>query len=95
MAAALKRLIERGEAPVILDVRPPIHREREGWIPGALAISDISEVDADPQRDPVIDCACPSETSAAKRAQHSKARGCRRVRPGIRSHRRRKRRPSC
>lgn len=26
MAAALKRLIERGEAPVILDVRPPIHR---------------------------------------------------------------------
>lgn len=73
--------IERGEAPVILDVRPPIHREREGWIPGALAISDVSEVDADPQRDLVIYCACPNEASAARLAQQLKARGYRRARP--------------
>ena len=73
--------IARGEAPVILDVRPPMHREREGWIPGALAIRDASEVDADPQRELVVYCACPNEASAAKLAQQLKARGYRRVRP--------------
>ena len=73
--------IERGAAPVILDVRPPIHREREGWIPGALAISDAAEVEADPRKELVVYCACPNEASAAKLAQKLKARGYRHVRP--------------
>ena len=73
-----------GAAPVIVDVRPS-HAQREGRIPGAMAISmdDISKLALDLPADSevIIYCACPNEVSAAKVAKQLMQKGHTRVRP--------------
>jgi membrane protein DedA with SNARE-associated domain/rhodanese-related sulfurtransferase len=69
----LRRRIEAGAAPAILDVRSAVAREREPGIPGAVATS-VHELEP-PQlalgsgEEIVVYCSCPNEASAALVAQ--------------------------
>jgi membrane protein DedA with SNARE-associated domain/rhodanese-related sulfurtransferase len=81
----LAAMIDRGETPVILDVRSADLRLREGIIPGSLA-AGIAEAPTMLERHPrdievVVYCSCPNEASAATAAMHLKRAGFRRIRP--------------
>lgn len=81
----LARLLEDGNAPMILDVRSLESQIADGRIPGAIPVDEktievrIPDVDSD--REVILYCACPNEASAAKIAKQLKARGFTRVRP--------------
>jgi membrane protein DedA with SNARE-associated domain/rhodanese-related sulfurtransferase len=77
----LGALIEKGAGTTILDVRTAEHRARQGWIPGAIHVRDIAELDLDPKNEVVVYCDCPNDASAAVVARKLKARGFNRVRP--------------
>jgi rhodanese-related sulfurtransferase len=81
----LTGMIDRGEAPVILDVRPDLVRYEQGIIPGAIFAHplDAQEILAAYPRDTevVVYCSCPNEESAATAAKHLKAAGFHRIRP--------------
>ena len=77
----LAALIEKGTNTTILDVRTAEHRARQGWIPGALHVRDIAELDLDPKKEVVVYCDCPNDASAAVVARKLKDRGFKRVRP--------------
>lgn len=81
----LKGLIDSGMAPMILDVRPNEVQQRQGVIPGAIAISEellpSLALPPDSRREIVVYCACPNEASAASIARALMKRGYDRVRP--------------
>lgn len=81
----LIEMIDAGNAPVMLDVRPEQARRTEGIIPGALPAhpSDLQPLLAKLQRNTeiVVYCACPNEASAATAARHLKQAGFKRIRP--------------
>lgn len=81
----LADLIDRGEKPLILDVRSSEARLREGIIPGALFAhpSDAVVTLASSPREAeiVVYCACPNEASAATAARHLRRAGFRKIRP--------------
>lgn len=82
----LKRRLDVGDAPVVVDVRDRLDFEAEpSIIPGALHLT-TEELEARHQeipreRDVVIYCTCPSEASSARVAMLLKRRGIERVRP--------------
>lgn len=83
--AELRRLIDEGRKPLILDVRPKENRVRDGIIPGAVG-ADLKELDAmaiasGQDREIVVYCACPNEASAAIAAKRLKQAGFKRIRP--------------
>ena len=82
--AALGDLLERGESPVIVDVRSKTGRF-DGRIPGAIVFNDDAwPSDLQAASDDalvVVYCACPNEASAALVARKLMARGFKRVRP--------------
>jgi rhodanese-related sulfurtransferase len=79
-------MIDRGEAPIVLDVRSRTHRSLDPrMIPGARAV-DLDDLEAAlPQipsgRDVVVYCACPNDATAVKVAMLLRSRGIRQVRP--------------
>ena len=82
----LRRQIEQGAAPVIVDVRSPTAQTLERRrIPGAVhvpvqdAARHLSELPRD--REIILYCTCPNEASAAKVARLLMNHGFRRVRP--------------
>jgi membrane protein DedA with SNARE-associated domain/rhodanese-related sulfurtransferase len=77
----LGELIEKAADPTILDVRTSEHRAKQGWIPGAIHVHDINELDLDPDKEVVVYCDCPNEASAAVVAKKLKEKGFRHVRP--------------
>ena len=81
----LKDLMDRGEQPIILDVRSAQSQQRDGRIPGALPVSDEVLADAlggvATDGEVVVYCACPNEASAARIAKLLMQRGITRVRP--------------
>jgi membrane protein DedA with SNARE-associated domain/rhodanese-related sulfurtransferase len=81
----LKRLLDSGAAPTIIDARPLHSRLRDGFIPGTVHWSQDDEQrplpDADPNVEVVVYCACPNEVSAAKVARRLRAAGFVNVRP--------------
>jgi membrane protein DedA with SNARE-associated domain/rhodanese-related sulfurtransferase len=81
----LTDLIDRGEAPVILDVRPDLVRYEQGIIPGAIFAHplDAEKTLAEFSRDieVVVYCSCPNEEAAATAAKHLKEAGFRKIRP--------------
>jgi rhodanese-related sulfurtransferase len=79
--AELGAMIDAGDAPLILDVRAEQHRDRTGWIPGALFISTPDETEPPPHEQVIVYCDCPNELSAAVVAHALKSRGFRNVRP--------------
>ena len=82
----LRRLMDGGERPVVVDVRSPSIRELDPrFIPGALAM-DIAEVDRrleqlPADRDIIFYCTCPNEASAAQVAKKLIELGYTKVRP--------------
>jgi len=83
--AELRRLIDDGPTPLILDVRPKEIRLRDGIIPGAMA-AHLKELDPMAivswrYREVVLYCACPNEASAAVTAKRLKQVGFGRIRP--------------
>lgn len=83
--AELRSLIDRGMAPVILDVRAPLIQMHEGRIPSAIAMDDRSLENAFPvpsaSGEVIVYCACPNEASAATVAKQIIRQGYSRVRP--------------
>jgi membrane protein DedA with SNARE-associated domain/rhodanese-related sulfurtransferase len=84
--ADLYDLIQRGAAPLIIDVRSLTARALEPrWIPGALHVPlpdvahHLKELPRD--RDIILYCTCPSEASAARVAKILMKHGFKRVRP--------------
>src|SRR5258706_1200819 len=84
-ADELADMIDRGETPVILDVRPHDVRMQEGIIPGALfahpADTDLLSMSHPPDIQIVVYCSCPNEASAAIAAKHLKRAGYKKIRP--------------
>jgi membrane protein DedA with SNARE-associated domain/rhodanese-related sulfurtransferase len=80
----LHQLHASGAAPVIVDVRPP-HAQRDGRIPGAVAVSmdemDQLNLELPDNTEVIVYCACPNEASAAVVARQLMKRGYTRVRP--------------
>jgi len=81
----LKGLIDEGQEPVILDVRPQIIRAREGVIPGSV-IAQESDLPAIAARFPdhsevVVYCNCPNEASAVMIAKKLQKAGFKKIRP--------------
>jgi len=75
------RLGEEG-SPLILDIRDPIERSTEGWIPGALLVDQAgASIEVPAGTELVVYCDCPNEASAAQVALQWKKRGHPRVRP--------------
>ena len=81
----LRRLIDDGGNPVIVDVRSSVARGNGGVIPGAIAAlpTDVAARMADipVAQEIIIYCACPNEESAAVAAKHLKAAGFAKIRP--------------
>jgi membrane protein DedA with SNARE-associated domain/rhodanese-related sulfurtransferase len=82
----LKRLIDAGEQPYIVDLRHPLELASDPFtLPGAQLFSPDSlaqrhqEIPRD--RDIVLFCSCPSEATAAKTAMTLHRLGIERVRP--------------
>ncbi len=82
----LRRLMDGGERPVVVDVRSPSIRKLDPrFIPGALAM-DMAEIDQrleqlPADRDIIFYCTCPNEASAAQVAKKLIELGYTRVRP--------------
>lgn len=77
----LHQLMGNGTAPLVLDVRSAEQRLQSGWIPGAIAVSNVGELDLANQAEVVVYCDCPNEASAALIARQLKNRGFAHVRP--------------
>ena len=82
----LYEMMNRGDDPLVLDVRSRTHRELDGRrIPGARPVDlddlerTLAEIPRD--RDVVVYCACPNEATAVTVAMLLRDRGIRRVRP--------------
>jgi membrane protein DedA with SNARE-associated domain/rhodanese-related sulfurtransferase len=83
--AELRRAIDEGRNPLILDARPPEVRLRDGVIPGAVA-ADPDNLGAimtavRSNREVVVYCACPNEASAAIIAKRLKQAGLKTIHP--------------
>ena len=82
----LRRKLDAGEAPVILDMRARAELERDPTlIQGAIHLS-LDEIEGrrnefDHDRDIIVYCSCPNEATAAKAALLLKRHGFKRVRP--------------
>ncbi|HLG88088.1 MAG TPA: rhodanese-like domain-containing protein [Alphaproteobacteria bacterium] len=81
----LADMIDRGDTPIIIDVRPHNVRVREGIIPGALfahpADPEMSLPGFPRDVEIIVYCSCPNEASAAVAAQHLRRAGFRKIRP--------------
>lgn len=81
----LRDLLDRGELPVILDVRTPLAQGKDGRIPGAISI-DAETLHDKPAElsaagEVIVYCAGPNEASAALVAKRLIQQGYSRVRP--------------
>jgi membrane protein DedA with SNARE-associated domain/rhodanese-related sulfurtransferase len=85
-AEELRKLMDDGTSPVVVDVRSPVIRGEDArFIPGARAM-DFGEVDLHLEdwptdRDIIFYCTCPNEASAASVAKRLIDLGYTRVRP--------------
>jgi membrane protein DedA with SNARE-associated domain/rhodanese-related sulfurtransferase len=84
----LSAMLERGERPAVLDVRPPASQSLSGRIPGAHTVSndtleqDFAALDKIvPDGEVIVYCACPNEASAALVAKKLLKLGYTHVRP--------------
>ncbi|HEX4234778.1 MAG TPA: rhodanese-like domain-containing protein [Caldimonas sp.] len=81
----LRRLIDGGSSPLIVDVRSEGARRRDGAIPGAVPwpaeANDERFARLPRDAEVVVYCACPNEVSAARVARALHLAGFKRVRP--------------
>jgi membrane protein DedA with SNARE-associated domain/rhodanese-related sulfurtransferase len=77
----LRQLIESGAKPTIVDVRSEAQRAQYGWISGAIAAHDVTDLPLEIDNEVVVYCDCPNEASAAVFARKLRDQGFTRVRP--------------
>jgi rhodanese-related sulfurtransferase len=65
----------------ILDTRTADRRERTGWIPGSVWVSDVEQLQLGVYEQVVVYCDCPNDATAALIAKKLHARGIAHVRP--------------
>ena len=78
-------MIDRGETPVIIDVRPVDLRREVGVIPGAVfahpADGTTSLAGFSGDLEVIVYCDCPMEASAVAAVGHLRQAGFRKIRP--------------
>jgi len=65
----------------ILDARSADRRERTGWIPGSVWVSDVEQLALGVYEQVVVYCDCPNDATAALIAKQLHAKGVAHVRP--------------
>jgi membrane protein DedA with SNARE-associated domain/rhodanese-related sulfurtransferase len=65
----------------ILDARSADRRERTGWIPGSVWVSDVEQLALGVYEQVVVYCDCPNDATAALVAKQLQAKGVAHVRP--------------
>jgi membrane protein DedA with SNARE-associated domain/rhodanese-related sulfurtransferase len=65
----------------ILDARTADRRERTGWIPGSVWVSDVEQLALGVYEQVVVYCDCPNDATAALVAKQLHAKGVAHVRP--------------
>lgn len=80
-AAELADLLKMQVKVAILDARSADRRERTGWIPGSIWVSDAEQLVLDPYEQVVVYCDCPNDATAALVAKRLHAKGVAHVRP--------------
>ncbi|MEH2569122.1 rhodanese-like domain-containing protein [Bradyrhizobium sp. AZCC 2289] len=84
-ATELAEMIDRGETPVIIDVRPVDLRREDGVIPGAVfahpADGTTSLAGFSGDLEVIVYCDCPKEASAVAAVRHLRQAGFHRIRP--------------
>jgi membrane protein DedA with SNARE-associated domain/rhodanese-related sulfurtransferase len=79
--AELLALLRTAAKVVILDARSADRRERTGWIPGSILVSDLEQLMLGRYEQIVVYCDCPNDATAALVAKQLHARGIEHVRP--------------
>jgi membrane protein DedA with SNARE-associated domain/rhodanese-related sulfurtransferase len=79
--AELADLLKMQVKVAILDARTADRRERTGWIPGSVWVSDVEQLALDVYEQVVVYCDCPNDATAALVAKRLHAKGVAHVRP--------------
>ena len=79
--AELVELLRTAAKVAILDARTADRRERTGWIPGSIWVSDPEQLMLGMYEQIVVYCDCPNDATAALVAKQLRARGIEHVRP--------------
>ena len=79
----LMELMQMDPEPTVVDARSAASRDRDGMIPGAIALEELGPRHAAVvgHGEVIVYCACPNEATAARVAARLKALGFSRVRP--------------
>jgi membrane protein DedA with SNARE-associated domain/rhodanese-related sulfurtransferase len=77
----LLELLRNAAKVVILDARTADRRERTGWIPGSVRVSDVEPLQLGMYEQIVVYCDCPNDATAALIAKQLRAKGVEHVRP--------------
>jgi membrane protein DedA with SNARE-associated domain/rhodanese-related sulfurtransferase len=80
-AAELFDLLKMQVKVAILDARTADRRERTGWIPGSVWVSDVEQLALGVYEQVVVYCDCPNDATAALVAKQLHAKGIAHVRP--------------
>lgn len=79
--AQLAELLQTKVKVAILDARTADRRERTGWIPGSVWVSDAEQLQLGVYEEVVVYCDCPNDATAALVAKRLHAKGVAHVRP--------------
>jgi len=79
--AELSDLLKMQVKVAILDARTADRRERTGWIPGSVWVSDVEQLVLGVYEQVVVYCDCPNDATAALVAKRLHAKGVAHVRP--------------
>ncbi len=79
--AQLAELLQTKVKVAILDARTADRRERTGWIPGSVWVSDVEQLQLGVYEEVVVYCDCPNDATAALVAKRLHAKGVAHVRP--------------
>jgi len=79
--ADLLKLLRTTAKVIVLDARTADRRERTGWIPGSVWVSDLEKLALGVYEEIVVYCDCPNDATAAIVAKQLHAKGILHVRP--------------
>jgi membrane protein DedA with SNARE-associated domain/rhodanese-related sulfurtransferase len=79
--AQLAELLRTKVKVAILDARTADRRERTGWIPGSVWVSDTQQLQLSVYEQVVVYCDCPNDATAALVAKELQSKGVAHVRP--------------
>ena len=79
--AELADLLRMQVKVALLDARSADRRERTGWIPGSVWVSDVEQLALGVYEQVVVYCDCPNDATAALVAKRLHAKGVAHVRP--------------